>query len=435
MSFEEIRPLADAVLLEGYVLYPYRASAIKNRYRWAFGNLAPKHWSEAGGSESWWMQSEFLVEGEPSKVRLRGALRFLQLVQRQVLRREEDGSYHPTESLDCDGKLRVSFEEGELREVEIEAGLGEHVVPFSLPGGERVETLRQLDREFGQVRWRWWEVCGRARLRVESVREGLLRVSARIENVGPEAQGRRNSKMSREEALRHGCLSTHLLLAVEGGAFVSSQDPPDWAKQEADRCENVRAWPVLAGPEGRRDLLMAAPIILYDHPQIAPESPTDFFDATETDALLVLRTQGLTDEEKREIRATDPRTSTLLDRVENMDLEGMEKLHGAIREFSALDDRESRRREAWNRALPEPDSPPPELPQPGSRVRLLAPKRRTDAQDHLYVGCVATVRKLMQDVSGDHYLAVTLDDDPAVEMHLAQGRFLYYYPDEVEALT
>ena len=66
---------------------------------------------------------------------------------------------------------------------------------------------------------------------------------------------------------------------------------------------------MLAGPPGERDLLLSSPILLYDHPAIAPESPGDLHDGTEIDEILSLRTLTLTDAEKREARATDPRAA------------------------------------------------------------------------------------------------------------------------------
>ena len=34
--------IADAWLFEGYILYPYRPSSIKNQQRWTFGGLFPR---------------------------------------------------------------------------------------------------------------------------------------------------------------------------------------------------------------------------------------------------------------------------------------------------------------------------------------------------------------------------------------------------------
>jgi hypothetical protein len=206
----------------------------------------------------------------------------------------------------------------------------------------------------------------------------LVRVRLRVENETPwDSPGAR-----REEVLGAARLSAHLLLSVRDGAFVSLLDPPGWARDAAASCRSTRTYPVLAGAPGRRDLVLAAPIILYDHPQVAPESPGDFFDASEIDELLALRTATLTDEEKRQVRATDPRAAAVLDRVEDLPPELLRRLHGAARGLAGAE------------MVPLAGPSDPDLPPgiaPGSRVRLRAPTRRADAQDLLYVGRTATV--------------------------------------------
>ena len=81
--------------------------------------------------------------------------------------------------------------------------------------------------------------------------------------------------------------------------------------------------------------MLSSPVILYDHAEVAPESAGDLFDATEIDEILILRTLALTDDEKREARATDARAAELMDRLDGMPPEMFERLHGAIRYLNA----------------------------------------------------------------------------------------------------
>src|SRR5262249_58847614 len=118
---------------------------------------------------------------------------------------------------------------------------------------------------------------------------------------------------------------------VMGGEVGSLLDAPPWARAAGISSENIRTWPVLIGPAGSREVVLSSPIILQDHPEIAPESAGDLFDATEIDEILTLRTMTLTEEEKREARATDPRAAQILDRLDTMPAELLERLHGAIR--------------------------------------------------------------------------------------------------------
>ena len=84
MNLELVEKIAKAVLYEGYMLYPYRPSSVKNQQRWNFGVLCPQSYSVAQkGSEAWTMQTECLVEGS-SMTGLEVRVRFLQLVERSV---------------------------------------------------------------------------------------------------------------------------------------------------------------------------------------------------------------------------------------------------------------------------------------------------------------------------------------------------------------
>jgi hypothetical protein len=118
---------------------------------------------------------------------------------------------------------------------------------------------------------------------------------------------------------------------VQHGEFVSLFDPPDELRTATAACNNVGTWPVLVGESGAKDVMLSSPIILYDYPTIAPESPGDLFDGTEIDEILMLRILTLTDEEKRDMRHLDDRTRAILERTETLPAEQMMKLHGALR--------------------------------------------------------------------------------------------------------
>src|SRR5262245_31666769 len=304
VSFERARKIADAVLYEGYVLYPYRASARKNRLRWQFGVLAPRAWSDAGGGEPWWMQTTCLVEpGEATH--LTGRIRFLHVLARTVEELADPGreTFHPVDSLDVGGRLWTSWDEGVEREVDFDepmplaGGGAERVIPFSFPDDRRVESIRdEQDRLAGRVVRTQRLLEGVIRLSIDRVAASrpLLAVRIRIENLTPFDP----PSAPREQALGAFLVGTHPPLPTQGGEVVALLDPPPWAEAVAASCENVRTWPVLVGPEGSREVVLSSPIILQDHPEIAPESAGDLFDATEIDEILTLRTMTLTEEEK-----------------------------------------------------------------------------------------------------------------------------------------
>src|SRR5262249_50542660 len=201
---------------------------------------------------------------------------------------------------------------------------------FEVPGGESAETLTDsAGRTVGRLARRQATLTAVIRLRAERLPGpyGALRLRLTIENrTSPDGPLRR-----REDGLRLALIATHALIHVPGGRFLSLTDPPEWAAPYADTCINLATWPVLAGPEECRELVLSSPVILYDHPRIAAESAGDLFDATEIDEILTLRTLALTDEERREAPPPHPRPAQPPRRPVGPPPEVLEGLAGALR--------------------------------------------------------------------------------------------------------
>jgi hypothetical protein len=318
---DPIRAIADAVLYEGYVLWPYRRSALKNTHRWTFGGVYPRAHAEAreAGDDPWTMQTQCLIEAAGDTCVSVG-LRFLHVIWRQVVgadRRERD-------ELTVGGERHLTWEEAVEREVALSsimlAELAEgRRVPIAVAAGSEEEPLGPE----GAIVRSWEPLEGALLVSAEALAPALYRITASIENTTPWDGG------PREAALRRTFCSAHTTLrAPEGGAFVSQTDPPDPLREAVEACENRGTWPVLVGEPGARDTILSSPIILEDHPRIAPESPGDLFDGGEIDQLLILNIIGLTDEEKAEARASDPRVREILDRSEGLSPEELMRLHG-----------------------------------------------------------------------------------------------------------
>ncbi len=483
-AFEQACAVADAVLYEGYLLYPYRRSSPKNRVRWQFGVLAPRAWAEAhgpvapsvsGSVESWQQQTECLLRAEPDAV-VHVRVRYLQVRHRSVERRDDDGRYVPVESFEAAGAVHLAFEEAVPREHDLVVPLadlltGERWFTVGALGGEETEALAG---GAGRLVHRWYAVEARTALHAERLAGpgSFHRLRVRTENTDRCTP----PGVSRDEALRHALVATHTFIGGDGLSFLSSIDPPDELAAPVRDCVNLHTFPVLAGEEGSDGLVLSAPIILPDHPQVAPESPGDLHDAAEIDEILTLRTLLLTDDEKREARATDPRAAEILDRVETMPPEVFARLHGAIRSLSpspagvrpSADPQEAPARAPANPPGAPARAPahPPEAPAApraslpwwqergddglspatdsvlvdgvpvagGSRVRLCPRGRGADAQDMFLVGRVAQVAAVRHDIDGSLHLAVTVEDDPAAELNRWYGRYLYFRPDEVRPL-
>jgi hypothetical protein len=321
--------IAKAVLYEGYMLYPYRPSSVKNRRRWNFGVVHPQAYSEAqGGEEACSMRIECLVSGSAGAI-LEVKLRFLQLQTRSTHTSSESKGDSLPEGWQEAVEREVSVPECTLERLCREPG--RHA--FGFPYQTQVDSDQNAGGEVVATVWHRQEAIeGMGDVSAEKMAEDLCKVTIHVRNVTP----METPATDRDTALMHSLVSTHIVLGVQGGEFVSLLEPPAELQDIAAQCQNVGAWPVLVGKQGQRDTLLASPIILYDYPQIAPESAGDLFDGTEIDEILSLRIMALTDEEKREIRQSDDRVRQILDRTEAMPAEQFMKLHGAVRGLRPL---------------------------------------------------------------------------------------------------
>ncbi|MCT4353939.1 hypothetical protein M5362_12450 [Streptomyces sp. Je 1-79] len=449
--FAVARHVADAVLFEGYVLYPYRASAAKNRLRWQFGVLAPPSWS-AAAEEHDFQHTECLMEPRTG-AELAVEVRFLRAQRRTVEELREDGTFAPTGELRLADRVLVAWDEGVEERVTLVVPVAElrgdgTALPFTRPAAEEVEEVKDADgRVLGRLVRRREETSGTLRISAAEL-DGPYRVERLTVTVENTSAWTAERDTDRHAALPHSLVATHTLLRLDGGSFLSMTDPPEWAKGAVAACRNLHTWPVLAGEPGRDDLVLSSPIILEDHPAIAPESPGALYDATEIDEILALRTAALTDEEKREARGTDARAAAVIELADTMPPEVLERLHGAVRSLQSVT---GPKKPAGS--ILEPETPwwdpggdtgvdpgsdhvlvDGRAVRAGNRVVLRPRLRRTDAQDLFLDGRSALVEAVLHDVDGGVHIAVTVEDDPGADIRREQGRFLYFQPDEVEAL-
>jgi hypothetical protein len=328
---DALRRIADAVLYEGYVLWPYRKSALKNQRRWTFGGVYPPRHAEAHPDDPSVMRTECLVD-DASGATLGITVRFLHVVERKV-ERWADGRVERIDELEVDGERHVAWDEATEREVPARLRLqGDGPcscnVAIDFPAESAREELRDSSgRTLGALVRSWRALAGTVEVTCTPLGDERWRVVVEVRNES------RFEAHDREEALRQTLCSTHTVLHVDGGSFLSLTDPPEEAREAATRCRNTGTWPVLVGEHGERHTMLSSPIILPDYPEVAPESPGDLFDAGEIDQLLVLSILSLTDEEREEMRASDPRAREILERTESLSEEQLMRLHGAIREF------------------------------------------------------------------------------------------------------
>ncbi len=326
MTPDPIRAIADAVLYEGYILWPYRRSALKNQRRFTFGGVYPPGHTEAHPDDPAIMQTEVLLRAG-SDATVQTTVRCLHVVKRDVARRAGPRLEFVDELMDG-GERYLAWEEAIEREfrtpaLELEELAAGFRLPVEIAAGQEQEDVATS----GVLVRRWRALHGEVQLEAAPAGGEVWRISARICNTTAFAGG------TRQEALEQTLCSTHTLLTCHEGSFLSLTDPPEEVSRTAAQCANIGTWPVLVGEPGNCSTMLSSPIILEDYPRIAPESPGDLFDGGEIDQLLILNILTLTDAEKAEMAASDPRAREILERTEALTPEQLIALHGAVREF------------------------------------------------------------------------------------------------------
>jgi hypothetical protein len=446
MSLASAEAIVKALLYEGYILYPYRPSNVKNQQRWTFGGVYPSDDAVQNEGRASSMQTECLVEGD-SGTEIQVHVRFLHLVKREVGELAAPMAELPTVHEPIFTKV-ASLKVGEEVFHAWEEAIERHVatprlamvrltgalvrVPFSFAGHRTLEALRGPDGPVSGMLIRTSAtVQGEITVAAETIAPTVFRLTVRIDNLTTGSDGPSGPQW-------RAFASTHTILTARGGAFISLLDPPDGLKEAAAACSNQGTWPVLVGREGTADSMLSSPIILYDYPKVAPESPGDLFDATEIDEILTLRILALTDDEKRDMAAVDDRARALLERTESLTASEMARLHGALRDPGSCAGPRGQ-----NVSSNSPDSLPRlaslhvagRILRIGDRVRLI-PKRRADIMDLVLKAEVAVIEAIERDLDDQVHVAVVIEADPGREFGLERmpGHRFFFSPDEIEPI-
>src|SRR5690349_16485558 len=145
MNTNTAEKIAATVLYEGYLLWPYRRSAIKNQKRWNFGGLFPRSFSDtARTGDPWKMQTQCLVYGADPSVAVK--VKFLQAVERKVGKWNPEGGLDFVESLQVDSERFLAWDEAREQEQKIESRrLSDLTMPqryeVSIPSASEKEDL------------------------------------------------------------------------------------------------------------------------------------------------------------------------------------------------------------------------------------------------------------------------------------------------------
>ena len=364
---DHLDQLVDTLLFEGYALYPYTPGATKNATPTPFGIVYPPRYAQEVPQTFDRLQVECVAAITSPDSTLAGTVRFLQA----------DGPHHQA---------------GERR-IELPATTVATLAAMALELPIESEGL-----------------SGRARLAVTPLDGGHVRMTLSVHNTTGVEPG-----LDRAAALGSSLLSTHVVARVAGGRFVSPLAPTE----AVQACRQVNTWPVLATPAD--DAILAAAIMLPDHPQLAPESRGSLFDSTEIEEALLLHVLALSDEERAATAEQDPAVRAMIERAARTTPQEIMALHGRV----TVKDPEQGEAEATVDGVTY---------RPGDTV-LLRPGPGRNAHDHMVTGRNATVERIYVDFDGRVQLAVTVDDVPGQDMMRDIRRYLYFRPDEVEMVT
>jgi hypothetical protein len=340
-----VNELVETLLYEGYALYPYTPGATKNATPTPFGIVYPP-------------------------------------------------AYAAT--------LDTTFDHLELRCVVEGGGEVEAELRFLAPSGERHRAEPRRIEGAGDFQVGGLSVW--TRLEATPLDGDRRLVSYRVENRTMAEAG-----LDRASAIERSLISTHPVLRITGGRFLSQLEAP---------CDSVNTWPVLASPTD--DVMLGTAIVLPDHPQIAPESRGNLFDNTEIEEALVLHVQVLSDDERAQIAEQDPAVREMIERASAVTPEQLKRLHGRMTEIHDP-----------TQGLPDVEVDGV-IFRRGSRV-VVRPGLDADLQARMLEGRTVTVERIQRDYDGRVHLGVALDE-PGQEILRETGRFLWFFPPEVEVV-
>jgi hypothetical protein len=447
MNPSTVDRIANAVLYEGYILYPYRASSCKNRQRFTFGRVYPQAYSEAqNGAEPFAIQTECLLRSQGARPSLEVRVRFLQPVARAIgllaapvpeLPAEiEPSSLEFVPQVQIGDKLYQAWQEAVEREIRSSRQALDSLVnqtlsiPFHFPNSLTFDPIRDSATQVvGAIVRRQQSMKGMMEIAVQPVTGEAFKIKVTVQNQTSMSE---RDLSQPEEVLMRTFASTHTILESDKGEFLSLMDPPEAYAEASAGCSNIGTWPVLVGEKekGEAGTMLSSPIILYDYPEIAPESPGELFDGTEIDEILTLRVLTMTDQEKWEMSQVDEHAREILNRTEALPEQDFWRMHGTIRgqRFSSEDFFNP------NTRL-ETVTVNGTVLMVGHRVRI-RPKGRADVMDIALEGRAALIESIEQDAENRIYFALVLEDDPGKDLGMLRqpGHRFFYGSNEVEPL-
>lgn len=391
---DRLEELVESLLYEGYALYPYTPGATKNSTPTPFGILYPPVYAATLTSTYDYLELRCVLQAPPDAV-LSAEVRFL----------AAGGQRHEAQArqVQLAGAMAGALSTPAEKEVSVEGEAG--APPLVMALSLSAQPLHGVDGGSGG--------------------SGEYEVAFRVENRTLVRSG-----LDRAGALARSLLSTHPILRVSGGKFVSVLERP---------CGAINTFPILATVDD--EAIVGATIALPEHPQIAPESRGALFDSTEIEEALLLHVHALSDAEREEIERSDPAVREMVARAAASTPADIIALHGRV---TLRDPEPERDRETNEPPVEPPDLVDPSLGEEMAQVKgvifrrggkvLIRPAADADIQARMLDGRTATIERILTDYDGKTHLGVTIDGDPGQEIMRETRRFLFFFPPEVEVI-
>jgi hypothetical protein len=230
MSANALEPIIKSLLFEGCIPDPRGSTMKKDQCEpFTFGRVYPQAYRDARDSAATCMiQTQCLVRGKGATVAV--SIRFLQPIRR-------------------------------VRSPQLEAAERRVAAP---PQPVKARPIR--------VPFRYGPGEGVVDIHTEPIAEGVNKLTVRVSNRTTMEGSILDDPA---EVLLRTFVSTHTVLEVWNGEFLSLQDPPSAFSAAAADCQNIGTRPVLIGDAAKAeaDIMLSSPIALCDYPAVVSEDP------------------------------------------------------------------------------------------------------------------------------------------------------------------
>ena len=330
--------LTRSILYEGYSLYPYYRSAVKNQMPVPFGVIFPQDYAAFHEHAPSRIQSECIIAGI-SNPSVTIQVRFLQVRKTEVFEKRtgdgENGEFIAVARTEVNDRCLESGWQTIERNHSFECRAADlinrcKILPVAFDSWNEGEMIFNADKKVvAKLVTTVSATQGMIGFAMELIegKSDAYRLTVVVTNATHIDQA---ATISRDAVLGQSFLSSNIVFKTGEAQFISHLDPPSQWQSAIDACRNIHTWPIIVDDDNRA--LLSSPIILNDHPQINPQSAGDLFDSTEIEEALLLHVNLLSEQEKERICSNDPKLQAMLNKVSSLTPGDLSSYHSMMKE-------------------------------------------------------------------------------------------------------